>query len=261
MIIIYAAVVGLIIGSAINAIVWRLYVGRKWTSGRSMCPECKHELAAKDLVPVLSWLALRGKCRYCHARIHWQYPVVELSTAVLFGLSAAALHPTHIASGAAFVVWLVLLTLLIILAVYDLRWMILPDKIMLPAIGVAAVLLVVRALSTHSWLTLRGPAIAAVAIGGAFYALVAVSKGRAMGGGDIKLAFAMGLILGLRGSAIAMLIAFDSAALIAVILLLARRRGRRDRIAFGPFLVAGTVIAYLYGGPIVHWYLHFNGLA
>jgi len=76
----YVALVGLIIGSAINAIVWRLYVGRSWVKGRSMCPECKHELGAKDLVPVISWLMLRGRCRYCKAKIHWQYPVVELAS-------------------------------------------------------------------------------------------------------------------------------------------------------------------------------------
>jgi prepilin signal peptidase PulO-like enzyme (type II secretory pathway) len=79
---------GLLLGSAINAMVWRLYVGRSWVRGRSMCPDCGHELAARDLVPVMSWMLLRGKCRYCGKKIHWQYPVVEMVTAVAFGVSA-----------------------------------------------------------------------------------------------------------------------------------------------------------------------------
>jgi leader peptidase (prepilin peptidase)/N-methyltransferase len=236
LLIVLMLLLGLLIGSAINAIVWRLYVGRSWVHGRSMCPECQHELAARDLVPVLSWLFLRGRCRYCRAKIHWQYPAVELATAALFGWSAAVLGAAGTTGAVLLGLWLLLLTMLIILAVYDLRWLILPDKVMLPAIGVAVVLLV------------------------GFYSIAAVTRGKAMGGGDIKLAFLMGLVLGLAGTLLALLFAFDAAALIAVVLIAAKLRSRRDLIPFGPFLVAGTVLAYLYGERIIAWYLQLNGL-
>jgi prepilin signal peptidase PulO-like enzyme (type II secretory pathway) len=269
------ALVGLLIGSAINAMVWRLYVGRSWVRGRSECPDCGHKLAAKDLVPVVSWLWLRGRCRYCGQRIHWQYPVVEALTAGLFGLSAWALVPVGAVTGAGmnavavvqFGFWLVLLTMLVVLAVYDLRWLLLPDKVMVPLMVVALVYAVTMA-GLHAWVLhdpgawrmLLGPLVAAVGAGGAFYALVALSKGRAMGGGDIKLAFAMGLMLGLQGTAAAMLLAFNVAAIVGVVLIATKKRGRRDQIPFGPFLVGGTVVAFLWGRMLVEWYLRINGV-
>ena len=111
------ALYGLLIGSAINAIVWRLYAGKSWTRGRSMCPDCKHVLAAKDLVPVFSWLFLKGQCRYCRKKIHWQYPVVELVTAMLFVVSYVFLLPQTILSWVFFLIWLLFLTLMLIMAV------------------------------------------------------------------------------------------------------------------------------------------------
>ena len=260
LIVIYVALLGLVIGSAINAIVWRIYVGRSWVKGRSMCPNCKHELAAKDLVPVFSWLWLRGKCRYCRIAIHWQYPVVEALTAFLFGLSAYVLAPATTLGYINLAFWLGLLALMIIMAIYDLRWMILPDKVVYPGIYLALTFVVFEALTTHSWMAFRGPFGAALLVTGLFYGIAALSRGNAMGGGDIKLVFMMGLILGLKGTALAMLIGFNSAAIVCIGLILAHKRRRRDLIPFGPFLAAGTIIAFLYGQPIVNWYLNINGL-
>jgi prepilin signal peptidase PulO-like enzyme (type II secretory pathway) len=260
MLIIYLTLLGLVIGSAINAIVWRIYVGKSWTKGRSMCPDCEHELSPKDLIPVLSWLWLRGKCRYCRKGIHWQYPAVEALTAGLFGLSAYILAPITTTAYISLAFWLMILTFLIILAVYDFRWMLLPDKVIYPAIFLSVIYLFFEALSSHSWLVFRGPLGAAFLVGGLFYALAAFSGGRAMGGGDIKLVFMMGLILGLKGMALAMLIAFNSAAIVGIALILSHKKGRRDHIPFGPFLVAGTIIAFLYGQSIVSWYSSINGL-
>ena len=249
------------IGSAINAIVWRIYVGRSWVKGRSMCPDCEHTLAGKDLVPVFSWLALRGKCRYCHQRIHWQYPLVEAVTAALFVVSAAVLAPTTLAAGLLLAGWLIILTLLIILAVYDARWMILPDKIMLPAIMAAFLYAAAVAVEAGRWNALHGPLLAAALAGGGFFALAAGSRGKAMGGGDIKLVFLMGLLLGLRGTALAMLVGFNVAAVVGVTLILAKRKGRRDYLPFGPYLIGATVFAFLYGPAVIRWYMRINGLS
>jgi prepilin signal peptidase PulO-like enzyme (type II secretory pathway) len=254
-----AGIFGLIFGSAINAVVWRLYVGRSWVKGRSECPDCGHILAGKDLVPVLSWLSLRGKCRYCHMPIK-DHPIVELATAALFMLSTNALEPSSTLKFTVTAFWLVMLVMLIVLAVFDARWMILPDKVTLPLMVVALIYQITLSVMNRDPRALLGVLAAAILAGGAFYAIVLFSKGRAMGGGDIKLAFTMGLILGPRNIVVAMVVAFNVAAIIGIGLMLIRKKGRKDQISFGPFLVFGTIIAFLFGAQIVDWYLRINGL-
>jgi leader peptidase (prepilin peptidase)/N-methyltransferase len=253
-----AVVLGLIFGSAINAIVWRVYVGRSWVRGRSQCPDCGHVLGVRDLVPVFSWLALGGKCRYCGAPIK-DHPVVEVVTGVAFGLSALALMPSSTAGMARLLFWTAILVILLALAVFDQRWLILPDKLMLPLVIVVAGYTATAALLAGSLRVLVGPVLAALLAGGAFFALVYFSKGRAMGGGDIKLAFALGLLLGLKGTVVALLIAFNAAAVVGVALIIARRRKRHDHIPFGPFLVAGAIIAFTFGQQIVSEYMRLVG--
>ncbi|MEO7617679.1 MAG: prepilin peptidase [Candidatus Saccharibacteria bacterium] len=254
------ALYGLLIGSAINAIVWRLYAGRSWVRGRSMCPDCKHVLAAKDLIPVVSWVFLKGRCRYCREKIHWQYPAVELVTAFLYGLSYVALAPVDVLAWVFFLIWIVFMTMMLIMAVCDLRWLILPNKIMFPllALGVARLVLVAATMQgVQQWL---GPLEAMALAGGAFWILASLKNGSMMGGGDVKLAAFMGLLLGLSKTALAMLLAFNAAAIVSVALIALKLRKRNDLIPFGPFLIGATIIAYLYGGQIVHWYLELNGL-
>lgn len=252
-------VVGLIFGSAINAMVWRLYVGRSWTKGRSECPDCGHVLAAKDLVPVVSWVLLAGKCRYCRKPIK-DHPVVEVVTAAVFGVSAFVLAPMTSVEWVGFGFWLLMAVLLIVLAVYDARWLLLPDKVMWPLVSVAAVYSIVMAIMTRDVQVALGSLEAALLAGGSFLLIVVATKGRAMGGGDIKLAFAMGLILGLQATLVAMLVAFNVAAVVGIVLMIRRKKGRKDLLPFGPYLVGGTIVAFLFGRAIVEWYLHLNGL-
>jgi prepilin signal peptidase PulO-like enzyme (type II secretory pathway) len=253
------SLLGLMVGSAINAIVWRLYVGRSWVHGRSVCPECNHVLSAKDLIPIVSWLMLRARCRYCKARIHWQYPTVELITAILFGLSAYVLYGSGGIGEVKLSFWLVMLVMLIVLAVYDTRWLILPNKVVYPLAIVALIYAVSMAALAHQPKVLLGAVLGAIL--GFIYAIVAISKGRAMGGGDIKLAFTMGLILGTQGLLVGMFTAFNSAAVVGILLIALRRNKPRDQIPFGPFLVAGTIVAFLFARTIIGWYLGLNGLA
>jgi prepilin signal peptidase PulO-like enzyme (type II secretory pathway) len=260
MLIAVVSLLGLLVGSAINAVVWRLHVGKSWVRGHSMCPDCEHWLAAKDLVPVFSWLALRGHCRYCKKPISWQYPAVELLTAGLFGLSTAVLTPDKLKGYILLAIWLWLLVQLLILAIYDLHWMLLPDKVVIPAIGVALAQLILLAAwggPTRLWF---GPILAAAAFGSVFWILASIAGGRLMGGGDVKLVVLMGLMLGLQRTALALFIGFDVAALIGIVLILSKRRKRSDYLPFGPFLITGTILAFLYGTPIIHWYLNINGV-
>jgi leader peptidase (prepilin peptidase)/N-methyltransferase len=267
---------GLMAGSFVNALVWRLheqgageeepvksaYSGETLsiTRGRSICPHCGHQLGAKDLVPLFSWLWLRGKCRYCRGPISRQYPVVELLTALLFAGSAVILAPQSNIAWVGFIGWLVILTGLMALTVYDLRWMLLPDRIIYPLIFIMlAVLLLEMALGMPQSIAARH-VLAALVLGGAFFTLASLAGGRLFGGGDVKLGFLMGLILGLREVTVATLLAFWSAAIVGVVLMIVRRKTRKSYLPFGPFLVLGTIIALWHGKDIIDWYLRLNGL-
>lgn len=245
---------GLLFGSFINALVWRLKTKRPIVNDRSMCPECTHKLSSLDLIPVFSWLVLRGKCRYCHKPISAQYPLVELATAILFSLSYIALKPVSGADWLAFGLWLIELVVLIALAVYDLRWMILPDKLMSTLLALAVLNILLQSALNGSHNVLSSYLWAAVIAGGFFYGLFAGSKGRWMGGGDVKLAFVMGLMLGLRDVLVAMFIGFNSAAIVSIVLIATHKMSRKSLIPFGPFLILGTIFAMLYGGDLFGWY-------
>src|SRR4051812_35090590 len=198
------AVIGLAAGSLVNAMVWRLREqhrehkkpspDKKYlkslsiVKGRSMCPHCKHALAAKDLVPVFSWLSLRGRCRYCGKPVSIQYPLVELVSATLF-IASYVWWPVDI-SGVqtiVFSLWLVLLTGFLALLVYDLRWKIPPDRLIASLSGVAAVWAVVGIIAAPRPFVAVLNVLAAVMVGGGiFYVLYQVSGGKWIGGGDVK---------------------------------------------------------------------------
>lgn len=266
MIIALLVIVGLALGSFVNALVWRLHEqsGKKRPAkelsvlkGRSMCPHCKHTLAARDLVPVISWIALRGKCRYCGKPVSRQYPLVELATALVFALSyiwwPVVFTDTQTVL---FVLWLLLVTGFMALVVYDLRWMLLPDRILSPLGAIALVWAVVTVASADK------PAIACLNVvgavligGGVFYALFQVSKGKWIGGGDVKLGWILGLIAGTPARSV--LFIFLGAllgSLISVPLLLTKRAKRDTVIPFGPFLILAIILVQLFGHDILSWY-------
>lgn len=254
------AIIGLIVGSFLANVVYRLKMEEQYVKGRSKCPHCKHELKPLDLIPVLSWAALRGRCRYCSKKISAEYSLTELLTAILFGASFLALQPVGLLELTQFVLWLVILSGLIILAVYDLKWYLLPDKILLPLMVPAALLLILAFVASGSINVIVGPLIASFVFGGFFYLLAAVSNGHWMGGGDIKLSFLMGLLLGVQKTALAMFIAFNGAAIVGLTLILTKRLNKNSHIPFGPFLIAGTIVAYLVGSDLINWYIESSGL-
>jgi len=280
MIIAALIVLGLIFGSFVNALVWRLYEQDKRArsiihkapgtkkkkqsgtedlsilKGRSMCPHCHHTLAAKDLVPVLSWLMLGGKCRYCRKPIAWQYPLVELLTAGLFVWSYLAWPlGSHGAGLFQLVVWLAFVVAFVALAVYDLRWFVLPDRIVLPVCVLAVVEVVVVALWHRSWMDVWQPAAGMAIIFGLFWGLFQVSKGGWIGGGDVKLAFALGLLAATPLKALLLLfLASLLGTLVSLPALGKGKRALRAQVPFGPYLLLATFIVQLYGTHIVTWY-------
>lgn len=269
MIIIALVLCGLALGSFVNALVWRLHEqdavkrGKKGSDelsiakGRSMCPHCRHKLAARDLVPVLSWVALRGKCRYCKKSISPQYPLVELLTAALF-VALYIWWPVSFttAQTVIFVLWLALATGFMALIVYDLRWMLLPDRIVYPLTGLAAVIAAIAALTADNPAMAVLNTILAVAVsGGLFYLLFQISKGKWIGGGDVKLGWLLGLVAATPArSALLIFLAALLGSLVSIPLLLSKRMKRDSVIPFGPFLITAAVLVQLFGHGILSWY-------
>ncbi len=262
---------GLSLGSFVNALVWRVHqqelpvkkrAGSKAElsimTGRSMCPNCKHTLGVFDLLPVISWVALRGRCRYCKDAIGWQYPTVELITAVLFVLSYAywPYGLTESLDFAVFVLWLVSLVGLVALTVYDIRWMLLPNRIVFSITGLATLMVLLRAISDPNPLTIFLQSLGGLAIaGGIFYVLFQISDGKWIGGGDVKLGFALGLLLGTPALAFLMLFASSLIGLLfAIPSLMTEQSNKSRQIPFGPSLMSATFVCILFGQRIIDWY-------
>lgn len=266
--IIFFGLLGLILGSFVNALVWRVHaqeakkkskVGHKELSvlhGRSMCPYCKHTLAAKDLVPVLSWLSLGGKCRYCHKPISWQYPVVELLTSALFVLSYLFWPLDWNAAGTInFAVWLIILVGFMALIVYDLRWMLLPDRIVYPLLVIGGLLALFNIIDVGSVRALIETLISVAIAGGIFYGLFVISNGRWIGGGDVKLGLLIGLVLGDPYLAFLMLMTASLlGTLVALPGMVLKKVSPSSRIPFGPFLIVATILVQLFGTSVIEWY-------
>ncbi len=265
-------ILGLCFGSFINALVWRLHEQSKAKKkrvvadkdlsimfGRSMCTHCKHQLAWYDLLPVISWLSMGGKCRYCRKPIGWQYPLVEILTAVLF-VTSYLFWPHQLATTTyqlSFALWLASLVMLIALCIYDIRWMLLPNKIVFPLIGVATLYALIQLAGSEKLLIDVTLLIGSIFIAsGIFYILFQLSAGRWIGGGDVKLGLALGLLLGTPVQSFIMLFVASLLGLvISLPAIMARTDKRTAQIPFGPFLISATIIVMLWGGHIADWYL------
>lgn len=250
------AFLGMFIGSFLNVVVARINTKKSPLQGRSECPNCAHTLEAVDLMPVLSFVLLQGKCRYCHQPISWQYPLVELGTAAVFGFIGYYFFNNGVAD--AFDVCLLLSVLfvfsvLIFIVVYDfLHYIILDSSLLFLSSGVALF---------HLFNFLVQGSIDIVPILGAgagaflgFFVLFSVSQGKWMGGGDVKFVFLMGLLLGFPNILAGLFIAFVGGAVVGVLLMGLARKKIKDRVPFAPFLIAGLFVAFFYGQPLIDWY-------
>jgi len=239
-----AALLGLIIGSFLNVVAIRLPKGESIVYPPSHCLQCGRRLRAFDLIPVLSYLFLKGKCRYCRARISPAYPVGELVTAGAFAMTAWRVGWTpELAAG------LLLASVLIAAAHADLRTMLIPDRIV--GFGVAAGL--IARIVSHPlpwWDYALGTALG----GGLMLLLAYVSRG-GMGGGDIKLYLFVGLMLGFKLTLLSIFAASLFGSLYGVGLMLAGKFRRRMQVPFGPFIAAGTLAAFWFGNGWIDIYL------
>jgi prepilin signal peptidase PulO-like enzyme (type II secretory pathway) len=255
MIVLLLILLGLVLGSFVNALVWRLHEHKDWINGRSECAHCHHRLGPLDLVPVFSWLFLRGKCRYCHKKID-DNPLVEIALPALFIVSylfwPVALQGAGLFE---FILWLVLLVGFLALAVYDLRWFLLPNKMVFPLAGLAIMQVIVVTMWTKDWHELVAGAGGVLVISGIFYLLFQASKGTWIGGGDVKLGLAIGPLAGgvLEGFLL-LFVASLIGMVFATPMLLKGKASRKTQLPFGPLLIAGLIIVKLFGAAVINWY-------
>ncbi|MBX6378113.1 MAG: prepilin peptidase, partial [Clostridia bacterium] len=242
----WAAVFGLVVGSFANVVITRLPRGLSLVRPASHCPRCGRMLPPWELVPLASFLVLRGRCRGCRQPIGWRYPLVELTVATLFATSAwrkglgPELYPALLVSFLAPVV-----------AAIDWEWRLILNRLL--AAGLAASLPYVGwrvVVAGEVWRPLAG----AGTVGGALLAIAWLSRG-GMGLGDVKWGALLGLLLGPERGLVLLAVAFLAGGMAAAGLLLSGRAGRRAAVAFGPYLSLGGVVALLWGDSLLTWYL------
>ena len=245
-------VLGLIFGSFGTVAAWRIPRRESIVAGRSHCPSCGAMITWVENVPVLSWLFLRGRCRHCANPISIRYPLIELSTGILFALCAAKFEWSVETFVFAAFCWV-----LVVLTVIDLDTKLLPNRIVYPAFVVGWAGLVAAAIADGTTDRLLDAAIGAGIFGGTFF-LIALIAPRGMGFGDVKLGFVLGTFLGyarLGLVPVGMFLAFLIGAVTGVVVMLATGGNRKMQIPFGPFLALGTVIAIFAGEPLLDWYV------
>ncbi len=257
MILILAFIFGATIGSFLNCVIYRLETNEGFVTGRSHCTRCGETIRARDLVPIFSFIFLKGRCRYCRAVISFQYPLVEIATGLAFISILIFQRNEGIFAVAETVFFLLIFCLMIIMFVYDLRHYLIPDEAVFTAIGATFLwyggLFIV---GITSFPVVIGYFLSGMGAAGFFLAIFLISKGVWMGFGDVKLALFMGLFLGFPEILVALFSSFMSGAIIGLVMVFLKKKKIKSEIPFAPFLILGTVLAFFWGNEILEWYLN-----
>lgn len=244
MVIILLFIFGLAVGSFLNVLIDRLSQDESIVYPPSHCDYCKKPLLWIDLVPVVSFIFLRARCRYCHKPISWRYPLVEILTGTAFVLAVnlkSGLPLLSILASIDTIYYLVVISVFIVIFFADLRYGIIPDKIVYPAIFASFLPLILNTqyLILNHLLSASGAFLF-------FLAIYAFTKGRGMGFGDVKLVFLLGLLFGFPKIVYVLYIAFLTGAVFSIILILLRRKKLKETVAFGPFLILGALLVFFF---------------
>lgn len=302
--VIIAFILGTILGSFVKALADRS-LGFKSFWGRSYCPKCRHKLAWYDLFPILSYMLLKGRCRYCHRRIPLEYLLTEIILGILIGyLFVQSFGNFQFVFQTAFgravlnfqfsilifdlLFKIFFITVLAILFLTDLKKMFIPDRIVKPAIWIGAIALLAITLykigylyyylsqspigqkllpsysdyfQRHALATAQPfllSLLMGALIGGFFYVLIIITRGKGMGGGDVKLGAFIGIMLGFPNALLALILSFITGAIFSIGLVISGKKHFGQTIPFGPFLVLGSLITLFWGNQIVRWYLNLQ---
>lgn len=251
MVLSFLFLLGLATGSFLNVLIDRLPRDRS-IFGRSQCDFCKKKLKAKDLIPVFSYLFLKGKCRYCGKKLSIQYPVVELLTSIMFVLSWMYL-PTSVYWLK--ITYLGLISSLVVIFIADWKYHVIPDQMQIILFVFGATIIYFEGFFAPFYLTIRlrdGLVVMFPILG-----LYLVTKGKGMGFGDVKLAFIIGFFLQLIAGLFAIYFAFVSGAIFGSFLVFLKKKKFKDSIAFGPFLALGFAVMIFFGKPILEFFQQF----
>ena len=253
---------GVSVGSFLNVVSDRIPHGRSLVRPKSFCENCDRPLASIDMVPVLSYLWLRGRCRSCQAPIPLRVMLVELATGALFTIVFL-----KFGFGMDFIVLCAAISLMVVVTLVDLEHGLILNSVVLPSLIVLILLAPFWSelgidrgfLGSYSLASsLANSLLAGIGAFLIFLVIAMISPG-GMGGGDVKFAGVLGLLLGFPGVLLAFWISVVTGGLIAVALLLARKKGRKDSIPFGPFMALGATVILIGGDNVVDWYRHLTG--
>jgi len=242
-------IIGLVIGSFLNVVIYRVPRGESIVKPGSHCPVCGHELRAWELIPLLSFLIQRGRCRQCQTKISWRYPGVELLTGILFFY---AVWQQAGVLDARLLVNLVFVATLIALAFIDYDTLRLPDVLTLPLLGIGLLAAFILPGQPSGWVSLASAAGA----GGLFW-LIAWFYPRGMGMGDVKLVAALGAFVGFPGIVLAVFLASIVGSIVGIVLMLIDKNRRSQHIPFGPFLALGALASLFWGQQIYSAYISY----
>lgn len=238
-------IAGLLVGSFLNVVIFRLKEAQSLVFGGSKCRKCHTKIKPYDLIPVISFLILGGRCRACREKISFQYPIIEGLTAILFGLSFWVYGLSWMSVLAA-----VILSLLLVIVSFDFKELMVPEVVSWILLAVA--LLGSLAINyNHFGSIILGGLVS----GGVIALLVFISKGKWMGDGDIKIALAIGLFLTFPVAIFSVFASFITGAVLGSILIILKRKTGKDQLPFTPFLMLGLIISMLWGQRIIDWYL------
>ena len=264
MIILIFFIFGLAIGSFLNVLVYRLHTAEKLFLDRSHCPHCRHIIRWYDNIPVLSFILLRGRCRYCRKKISWQYPLVETSTGIIFALVGYFFFVTNdITTWLTTAYYLTIASALIAILVYDWLYREILGGVLWTAVALAVAfnlyadwltvygnnLIKVDILQTHTYAGVLGAFLAFLF----FFFLVAKSDEKWMGMGDAYLVILLGLFLGWPEILLALFLSFFIGAIYGIIMISLGRKKMKSQVPFAPFLVSGAFITLFFYSPIMNW--------
>ncbi len=249
-ILIYIIILGILIGSFLNVVAYRIPREESISYPPSHCPNCNYRLKFYDLIPIFSYIALKGKCRNCKSRISIKYPIVELITGLLFvftvyhfGLSFEALQ------------YLIIIGFLIPVFIIDLEHSIIPDGLNIGILVVSIFSVLIQIYTGDKvWSDLINHGLGLL-LGGGFFLLIAMVTNGAMGGGDIKIMGALGFLFGVKNTLLLMFLSFVIGGVLSLILIGLKIKTRKDYIPFGPFICIAAMITIFWGQEILQWYL------
>ncbi len=255
-------VTGLSIGSFINVLIDRWPQNKSPFKGRSVCDHCGKTLGVWDLIPVFSYISLGGRCRYCHKKLSWQYPIIEIFTGFMFlGLFYYVFSSPDLGlntdlpmvSKLYYLSLLLVFSALLVIFVSDMKYQVIPDEALVILFFGSLIIWFTKDLSA---IQIVNHLLAGFVAAGFLGSVHLLTKGRGMGMGDVKYGLLMGIFLGTVGTLVAMYLAFLTGGVVSMILIISKRKKLSAKIAFGPFLVIGTVLAFFKGATWLNGFLN-----